>query len=99
MTENTRDLSRFGLIELEEASRLLAKVKEIDAGDGLTLEFNPNSGNVFLTDEDCRVWLFDEDGEINEFFTCPDCGHEGFKPDFKGQKCKECRRIYKGASI
>ena len=95
MTENTRDLSRFGIIELEEAARLLAHVKEIDSGDGLTLEFNPVSGNVFLVDNDFRVWLFDHDGEINEFFCCFECGHEGFKPEFKGRRCKQCKQIYK----
>jgi hypothetical protein len=100
MTENTRDLSKFGYRELEMAGRLLSNLKDIDAGDGLTVEFNPNSGNVFLVDEDFRVWMMNGD-KIEEFFSCSECGNEGFKEDFAkggtyaGCNCDGCKEIAK----
>ena len=97
MTENTRDMSLFGYRELELAAELLAHVKEADSNGGLAIEFNPNSGNVFLVDEDYRVWMM-SDGKLAEFFSCPECGHEGFRADFVEEKCEcaECKRIAKG---
>ena len=100
MSENTRDLSKFGYRELEMAGQLLTHLKDIDAGDGLTVEFNPNSGKVFLVDDDFRVWMMLGD-RIEEFFSCPECGNEGFKQDFTkggtyaGCVCDGCKEIAK----
>lgn len=80
---NTQDISQFGFRELKEAARLLTAYTEADKniiGDGIHIEFNPNSGNVFLVDEDYRVAMMNED-VLEEFFSCPICGHEGFLDD------------------
>ena len=53
---NTRDLSKFGFIELKEAGRLLTAYSDNSdiLGDGVAIEFNPLSGNVFLVDNDYK---------------------------------------------
>lgn len=81
---NTRDLSEFGFTELKEAGRLLTAYcenKDI-LGDKVVLEFNPSSGKVFLVDEDFKVCMMNGDA-LEEWFYCPQCGHEGFKEDMK----------------
>ncbi|MEK6884479.1 MAG: hypothetical protein AABY22_32905 [Nanoarchaeota archaeon] len=78
----TVDLSEFGYIELREASKLLIayyESKQNFLGDGLMLNFNKNSGYVFLCDEDYNVGLLTDDGKLEQFFSCPNCGAEGFK--------------------
>jgi len=86
--ENTQDLSKFGWREIKEASLLLNALasndKNIDKtrfmSEGVNLEFNPNSGNVFLVDEDYNVAMMN--GEcLEDFITLPNQGHEGFLDD------------------
>ena len=81
MSITTTDLRGFGYRELDMAADLLKVYAENGAdflGDGISLNFNPNSGNVFLTDEDWRVGMLDDDGKLREWFSCPNCGAEGF---------------------
>ena len=81
----TTDLSKYGYTELIEAAELLKAYSERNAkflGDGLTLNFNMNSGYVFLSDEDYNVGLLTDDGKLEQFFSCSNCGFEGFKEDF-----------------
>jgi len=79
---NTQDWSKFGFREIEMAKELLSHIQEIDSSGQVKVEFNPNSGNVFLVDDDFRVWMMNGE-ELEEFFNCPYCGHEGFKDDMK----------------
>lgn len=76
----TNDLTRFGMIELDEAGDLLkayANNRGVDfLGDGVQVWFNSNSGIVFLADEDYNVGIM-EDGGIVQFYSCPECGNEG----------------------
>lgn len=85
MIENTRDMSRFGYIELKEAARLLnayIEAKKDILNDGVAIEFNPNSGNVFLVDEDYNVAMMNGDN-LETWYTCPHCGYEGVFEDMK----------------
>jgi len=84
MEENTRDLSKFGHRELTTARDLLNEyLKGFDGlSDGIAVEFNPNSGNVFLVDEDYNVAMMKGD-KLELWYNCPYCGHEGFKEDMK----------------
>lgn len=96
---NTRDFSNFGFIELKEAAALLTEfVHNDDVRDcfstGVAVEFNPESGNVFLVDEDFNVAMIC-DGDLEMFYSCSECGHEGFKEDFKDQDCGCCKAMYK----
>jgi hypothetical protein len=90
-TIKVADFSGFGFRELEMAAELLDAYSEnpIDCLDQETLKvaMNTNSGYVFLTDAEFNVAMMN-DGELEQFFSCPECGLEGFKDDFKEHK--EC---------
>ena len=95
MSDNTRDLSKFGFRERQEAGKLLLalgteKDKARFLGEDVAIEFNPNSGNVLLIDGDCNVALMNGD-DLEDFFFCPECGHEGFLEDMKHKGNKECK--------
>lgn len=83
MTENTQDLSKFGYRELGMAGELLTAYSEnpgVLDGDEIHIEFNPNSGTVFLVDEDFNVAMMNGD-KLEQWYYCPYCGHEGFLED------------------
>ena len=103
---NTRDLSLFGYRELAEAGAMLSAYKGDDdltkhLWDGVAVEFNPNSGNVFMVDDHFNVAMM-ADGKLCDFFTSPYEGLEGFYEDLKDQyknmhdedKMKELRKKY-----
>ena len=74
----------FGYREIQLASKLLdAYVKEPDVleGDYISVGFNANSGYVFLSNEDYDTAMMNGD-KLERFYSCPECGHEGFKEDF-----------------
>ncbi len=82
--DNTRDLSKFGFRELAEAARLLTAYTE-DRPDwlhdeGVAIEFNPDSGYVFITDEDLNVGMLNG-GTLEQWHFCFECGAEGFRED------------------
>lgn len=85
MENSMADLSNFGYRELDIAGDLLKAYAENGSdflNDGITLNFNPNSGNVFLSDEDFNVGVL-EDGKLVQFFSCPNCGNEGTQEEGK----------------
>lgn len=88
----TEDWNKFGYREIEMAKELLSHVKEIDSYGKVTVQFNTSSGCVFLCDENYRVWMMNGEN-IEEFFSCPYCGHEGFLEDMmhepKDEECTE----------
>jgi hypothetical protein len=53
--------------------------------------FNRNSGNVFLTNSEFQVAMMNGD-KLESFYSCPNCGHEGFKEDceLNDDGCNEC---------
>ena len=98
----TADLSGFMYVELTEAIELLKAYREQRAdfmGEGLTLNFNKNSGYVFLCDEDYNVAMLNGD-KIEQWFNCPQCGHEGFKEDMQhGEDNKDCQEYLKEIGV
>ena len=92
MIENTRDLSKFGYREIRETIDLLTGYLDNTAilDDGVAVEFNPNSGNVFLVDENYNVAMMNRD-KLEKWYNCPYCGHEGFLEDMQHEaKDQEC---------
>lgn len=61
--------------------------------DKATVEFNPNSGNVYLVDEDYNVVMLNGDGKLENWLYCGDCGTEGFRSEVSFTEeglCSEC---------
>lgn len=92
----TEDLSQFGYRELAMAGDLLKAYAEnpIEIGEGLKLMMNTGSGNVFLTSDEYRVLMMNGD-KIEQFYSCPECGHEGFLEDMEHEGNKECQEYLK----
>ena len=90
------DLSKFGYRELAMAGQLLSALKGDNdtteyLGGGVYVAMNTSSGCVFLTDEDCNVAMMNGD-TLEDWFSCPICGHEGFKEDMAhGEDNEECQ--------
>ncbi len=83
--DNTRDLSQFGMRELAIAGDLLREYSNGTCDfltDGVVVEFNPNSGVVFLLDADYNVGVL-EDEKLVQFFSCGVCGEEGTEQDLE----------------
>ena len=49
--------------------------------EGVKFAFNKNSGYVFLVNDDYQVLMLDDDDNLQEFYTSPYDGHEGFIND------------------
>jgi len=100
--DNTNDLSLLGIYELRQAGRLLSMFKTefdlSDLGEGVKIEYNPNSGLVFLVDSDFNVGMFDG-VYIRRFHSCPECGFEGYSHQLldDGDDC--CKEYIKEAAV
>ncbi len=96
----TTDLSKFGHREREMARELLNAwygqgLPEDFNDDAVTIMMNTNSGSVFLTNSDYQAAMMNGD-KLESFYSCPYCGHEGFKEDMKHKtKDAEYRRYLK----
>jgi hypothetical protein len=92
----TSDLSRFGSRELKMLEKLLRAWREHGLpedfyNDEVVPAMNMNSGYVFLTNSDYQVALMNGD-KLESFYSCPECGHEGFKEDMQHDGSSHCRR-------
>ena len=99
---NTQDLSEFGYRELDEAGTLLkvyANNPHVLDGSEINIRFNMFSGNVFLVDEYYNVAMMNE-GNLELFYSCPICGHEGFLDEMghneDDEECQEYLKQIKG---
>lgn len=102
---NTNDLSKLGYREIDIAADLLKAYatggrmasNNVELGDGFKIEFNPNSGNVFLVDDDYNVVMLNDSGKLENWLNCPQCGEEGFISEygngnqFDGYCSKKCK--------
>ena len=99
----TEDLSEFGYREKAMAGELLTAYKGAHdkarfLGDGVKVAFNRHSGCVFLTDEDYNTAMMNGDN-LEDWFTCPECGHEGFLEDMPHDGNEECKRYLREIRI
>jgi hypothetical protein len=81
----TTDLSKFGWRERRIAAELLTASCDYGfpddfADDEVQIMMNTQSGNVFLTNADFQVAMMNGD-KLESFYSCPECGHEGFKEE------------------
>ena len=101
--ENTNDLSKFGYREIGIAGELLiaySDQKWADKGndhleEGLKLEFNPYSGEVFLIDEDYNVAMLNDDGYLENFLHCNWCAKEGLRSEMNLDNDGNCEGCHK----
>ena len=93
----TTDLTKFGSRERRMAEELLRAwrkqgLPEDFYEEEVTITMNQNSGNVFLTNADYDVAMMNGDN-LESFYTCPSCGHEGFLEDMEHEpEDEECSR-------
>lgn len=97
------DFSRFGYRERALAAKLLEAstdhgFPEDFDGRGVTIMMNTHSGYVFFTNEDFDVAMMNGD-ELESFYTCPECGHEGFAEDMEHSNGAECSRYLRDIGI
>lgn len=83
----TTDFAKFGNRERKMAEELLRAWREQGLPDDfdddkVTIMMNHNSGNVFLTNAEYQVAMMNGD-TLESFYTCPYCGHEGFKDEME----------------
>lgn len=99
----TTDLSKFGWREKRLAARLLTEAcKGVPSDfndDAVTIMMNLNSGNVFLTNEDFQVAMMNGD-TLESFYSCPECGHEGFAEEMEhNEDNEECQNYLKDIKV
>lgn len=89
----TTDLADFGFREIKMLRDTLdAWVKhglpDDFEGSEVRAMMNKNSGNVFLTNSEYEVAM-ECDGKLESFYSCPECGHEGFEHEMRedGEEC------------
>ena len=89
----TTDFAKFGSRErvmaetLLKVSRLSGFPEKFEQNE-ITIMMNMNSGYVFFTNSESQVCMMNGDN-LEIFYSCNECGHEGFKDEMKehGQEC------------
>jgi len=98
------DLSKFGARELEMTEELLRAFREQGLPDdfedeGLSIMLNTHSGYVFFTNSEYQVAMMNGD-KLESFYSCPYCGHEGFRDDMAHEpKDDECTEYFKSIGM
>jgi len=83
----TADLSNYGsrerrlLVELLTAWNEQGLPEDFDMDEVVPM-FNQDSGYVFLTNSNFEVAMMNGD-DLEFWYSCPQCGHEGFKEDME----------------
>lgn len=100
----TLDLGKFGARERAIAVDILTLwekqgLPEDFSPNGVTLCLNQDSGYVFLSNEDFQVCM-PSNGSLESFYSCPQCGHEGFKYEMKhGAENEGCQEFLKDIGV
>ena len=79
------NLEKMGYREMAEVKDILTAYMEHGVpadfyDEGVTIEFNPNSGYVFLTNSEYQVAMLVGD-RLESYYCTPYSGHEGFIED------------------
>jgi len=103
MAEVTSDLSKFGWRERRMAAELLTAscdngFPDDFAYDEVTIAMNMGSGYVFLTNADYQVAMMNGD-KLESFYSCPECGHEGFKGEMEHDGSAECQSYLRDIGV
>ena len=97
MIVTTTDLAKFGYREIKMAEELLRAwrmqglPKDFDENE-VTIVMNMQSGCVFLANNEYQTAMMNGDN-LESFYNCPYCGHEGFLEDMEHEpEDEECSR-------
>jgi len=93
------DFSKFGHREREMAEKLLRTWREQGLpndfyNDEVVIMMNDHSGYVFLANSDYQTAMMNGD-TLESFYSCPQCGHEGFKEEMEHDGNTECEDYLK----
>lgn len=93
MNTTTTNLADFGARERKMLCDLLTAWNEQGLpddfdSDGVVPMLNTQSGYVFLTNDNCDVAMMNGDN-LEMWYVCPYCGHEGFKDDMAHDPASE----------
>ena len=99
----TTDLSKFGSRERRMVEELLSAWRRHGLPDDFQDDevvpmMNTQSGNVFLTNSGFEVAMMNGD-DLESFYSCPQCGHEGFKDEMEHEGGPECRRYLRDIGV
>lgn len=96
----TTDFSKFGSRERTIAEELLRSWREQGLpedfwNEEVTIMFNTHSGCVFLTNSEYQAAMMNG-SKLESFYSCPICGHEGFKEEMQhNENNAECQEYLK----
>ena len=95
----TEDLKDFGAREYQELQKILNAwfngkgLPRYFEYNNVRPAFNLSSAYVFLVNDDYQVAMLNgEDLEL--FYSCPECGNEGFEEDLGGECSNDCCKKY-----
>jgi hypothetical protein len=99
----TTDLSQFGWRERQMAANLLLAsctqgFPDDFSDDEVTVMMNTSSGNVFLTNTNFEVAMMNGN-KLESFYSCPECGHEGFREDMEHAGGEDCQRYLRDIGV
>lgn len=94
----TTDLGKFSNLELAEVIDIITCMmadgipREFDMSE-VSINFSRNSGFVFVSNSELQVMMLNDDGGLEMFYSCPECGLEGFHGEigWSGDRCYDCR--------
>jgi hypothetical protein len=103
MDYTTTDLAKFGWREKKMAAQLLAAMVEQGlpanfSDDEVTVMMNNSSGFVFLTNSDFQMAMLNRD-RLEEWHSCPECGHEGFAEDMRHDGSAGCEEYLRDIGL
>ena len=95
------DFADFAEYEFDTAIELLIQYKNKKETfknfyhKGVKPFVNKDSGKVFLSNSEYQVLMLNPEGNLEEFYSCPECGFEGFQDELveDGNDC--CREYIK----
>ncbi len=96
-TISTLQLEGWGYREMSMAAELLKQYADHGTGSvvgaepqgTIALGFNPNSGNVYMTDEDFNCYMLNDDGEVEQWVYLSHSGEEGFLTEIINKEMPE----------
>ena len=96
MIEITNDLDTLGYMELSDAAELLKAYAEQQPdflGPETKIYFDEQNATVFIQDADGNTAILNDNGKLEQLFSCAECGFEGFRDEFiKHADTPECKQ-------